>query len=187
VTRQDVPPEDPPGHSGVQQDAEAVALAALSETLGLTLTPTRIDLRDGTHVRVDGASGDCQVLVEAWAHQGPPRGSQPKKIATDAMKLAHLAAVLPGSPRLVLLFTDEAAAAPFQPTSGGWLAAAIARLNVEIHVVDLGAERAGDPGRAGTSVSVGGHRLVALSRQGPGDAVHMSASHTRRPTDRGLG
>ena len=56
------------------------------------------------------------------------------------MRLAHLGAVLPGDPRLVLLFTDEVAAAQFQPNSGGWLAAAIARLGVEVHVVDLGVE-----------------------------------------------
>ena len=124
----------------MQQHAEVIALAALSRTLGLTLASARIDLHDGTHVRVDGASEDRRVLVEVWAHQGPPKGSQPKKIATDAMKLAHLGAVLPDNPQLVLLFTDEVAAAPFQPTSGGWLAAAIARLGVEIHVVDLGAK-----------------------------------------------
>lgn len=70
MTQQSAPPTNPPGHSGVQQGAEAVALAALSKTLDLTLAATvRLDMRDGTHVRVDGASEDRQVLVEAWAHQ----------------------------------------------------------------------------------------------------------------------
>lgn len=133
------PPPLAPGHSGVQQAAEAVALDLLSTSLGCTLAPARIDLPDATHVRVDGASPDRQVLVEAWAHQGPPKGSQSKKIAADALKLGHLHAVLPGNPRLVLLFTDEAAAAPFRPDKG-WLAAAIVRLGIEIHVVDIGAD-----------------------------------------------
>jgi hypothetical protein len=56
MTQQDAPPTNPPGHSGVQQGAEAVALAALSKTLGQTPGPTLLDMRDGTHVRVDGAS-----------------------------------------------------------------------------------------------------------------------------------
>lgn len=126
----------PAGDSTVQRDAEVFLLAALSQSLNVTLAPTRLMLPDGSYVDVDGVGIEPPILVEAWAHQGPPKGAQTKKVLVDALKLSHIARVLPEQPwRLILLFSDEAAAKPFR--GGSWYAGALRDLNVEIHVVDL--------------------------------------------------
>lgn len=98
--------------SAVQRDAEGALLAVLSHELGVPLTPRRLSLPDGSYVDVDGVSRDPDVLVEAWAHQGQPKGAQTKKILMDAMKSSHAAAVLDEEWRTILLFSDEAAARP---------------------------------------------------------------------------
>ncbi len=129
-------PEVPAGDSSVQQHAEAVLLAALAERLGVRLVPSRLHLPDGSYVDVDGVSLDPAFLVEAWAHQGPPKGAQRNKVLTDALKLAHVAGVLTDRPwRKILLFSDDDAARPF--TSGSWYAGALRTLNVEVEVVTL--------------------------------------------------
>ncbi len=129
-------PEVPPGDSTVQQHAEAVLLAALAERLGVRLAPRRLHLPDGSYVDVDGVCLDPAVLVEAWAHQGPPKGAQRNKVLTDALKLAHVAGVLTDRRwRQILLFSDDDAARPF--TSGSWYAGALRTLNIEVEVVTL--------------------------------------------------
>ncbi len=129
-------PEVPPGDSTVQQHAEAVLLAALAERLGVRLAPRRLHLPDGSYVDVDGVRLDPPVLVEAWAHKGPPKGAQRNKVLPDALKLAHVAGVLTDLPwRKILLFSDHDAARPF--TSGSWYAGALRTLNIEVEVVTL--------------------------------------------------
>jgi hypothetical protein len=83
------------------------------------LAPERVHLTDGGYVAVDGVSRDPLIFVEAFAHQGKLKGSQPDKVACDALKLAMLGAQHPGA-RLILLFADVAAAAPFRGKT--WLA-----------------------------------------------------------------
>lgn len=78
---------DHPSGSREQRDAEPLILAGVAEVLGTLLAPRRLHLPGGTSVDVDGVGEDPLVLVEVYAHQGALRGSQPKKLATDALKL----------------------------------------------------------------------------------------------------
>ena len=130
-----------PGDSGVQREAEVMMLALLSLELGVALAPRRFDLGDGARAEVDGVSLDPPVLVEAWAHQGPPRPAQKAKVLTDALKLVWLEQRhLPGAAK-ILLFSDAEAAKHFRGRT--WAARAMADLGVELRVVELpGAMRA---------------------------------------------
>jgi hypothetical protein len=110
-------------------------MAALSRKLGHPLKPKRVPLPDGGRVEVDGVCGNPNILCEAWAHQGPPKSAQKTKVLTDALKLAFLAQLLPRRPRLILLFSDQAAARPFG--GGSWYAQAIRQLGIGIEVVEL--------------------------------------------------
>jgi hypothetical protein len=110
-------------------------VAALSERLGVELGPRRLSLPNGCHLEIDGASGDLSVLCEAWAHQGPPKSAQRQKVLSDGFKLSFAARVLCGLPRLILLFCDEEAAAPFR--RAGWPAAALREFGIEIETVSL--------------------------------------------------
>ena len=83
-------------------------LELLGERYGVVLRPRRISLEDGIRVEVDGADEELSVLVEAWAHQGPPKAAQKHKVLADVLKLLHVAANVPGSPRLVLCLCDPA-------------------------------------------------------------------------------
>jgi hypothetical protein len=128
-------PDVPAGDSGVQREAEAVMLDALSQVLRVPLVPERVHLPDGTWVDVDGVSHDPPVLVEAWAHQGEPKSAQRNKVLSDALKLVHVAKILGGKHRRVLCFSDSDAARPFVGRS--WYAAALRDQGVEVHVVAL--------------------------------------------------
>ena len=113
-------------------------VAALSERLGVRLEPRHLPLDGGSHLEIDAVAEDWSVLCEAWAHQGPPKSGQRQKVLTDAFKLVFAARRIGGSPRLILLFADEAAATPFR--GQGWSAAALREMGVEIEVVTLPAD-----------------------------------------------
>jgi hypothetical protein len=87
---------------------------------------------------VDGGTDDpdAPLLVEAWAHQGPPKPAQKAKVLTDAFKLSFAATLVSLRPRLILLFSDDTAAAPFR-SSRTWSAAAIQQAGIEVMVVNL--------------------------------------------------
>jgi hypothetical protein len=125
----------PAGDSREQREAEPVMVAELSAELGVVLAPREIRLSDGSRVKVDGASGDLSVLCEAWAHQGRPKSAQRNKVIVDAFKLSHVARSLGTSPRLILLFSDDTACAPF--TRSGWAAGALRTHGIELKVVPL--------------------------------------------------
>ena len=125
----------PPGDSSEQRNAEAVMVALLAEELGVPLAPRRVLVADGRWVEVDAAAGDLSVLCEAWAHQGPPKSAQRNKVMTDALKLVFVRDELGNNARLILLLSDEAAAAPFRGRS--WYAAALEHFRVEVRVVSL--------------------------------------------------
>jgi hypothetical protein len=125
----------PAGDSREQRGAEAVMVSLLADELGIPLAPRRINLKDGVRAELDAASADLSVLCEAWAHQGAPKAAQKNKVLTDAFKLAYIARFVGGEPRLILLLSDDAAAAPFRGHS--WSAAALAEFGIEIVVVEL--------------------------------------------------
>ena len=127
------------GDSAEQRAAEGEMLRILARQLGVTLKARRFPAKDGARAEVDGVSDHPPVLVEAWAHQGPPKSAQKAKVLTDAFKLVWLERrFLPGA-RKILLFSDAAAARHFQGRT--WAAAAIADSGIELIVVDLPDDR----------------------------------------------
>ncbi|MFD2466283.1 hypothetical protein [Amycolatopsis silviterrae] len=115
----------------------------MSNELGIALRPQPIETSTGVRVEVDGVDDACTVLVEAWAHQGPPKAAQRHKVLADAFKLSWIASTLPARPRLILCFSDEVAAKPFQ-TGRSWAAAALRDQRIEVLVAELpDATRAG--------------------------------------------
>lgn len=117
-------------------------LGLLSARLGVVLARRRVHLPDGSYADLDGLSDDPPVMVEAWAHQGPPIGGQRNKVLADALKLSHVAGQLGEGHRMVLCLSDPDAARPFLGRS--WYAGALRTLGVEVAVVELDEEvRAG--------------------------------------------
>ena len=123
-----------PGDSAVQRAAEPLMVAAVAETIGVTLAKKRLSLAEGVQCEVDGASADGRVLVEAFAHQGAMRGAQLKKVSEDVLKLVTLARGRTGM-RLIVAFADELAAKDFLGRS--WKAEALRIWGVEVLVVEL--------------------------------------------------
>lgn len=127
----------PPGSSAEQRGAERVMLDLLGRELGLTLAPTVIRLATGEKVEVDGADEGHTVLVECWAHQGPPKPAQKAKVVTDAFKLSWVGTALHPGARKILCLSDPAAAASFLPHARSWQARAFQDLGIEVWVVTL--------------------------------------------------
>jgi hypothetical protein len=127
------------GDSTEQRQAERLMLDLLEGHLHYRLKhPWRLSLPDGGRLEVDGGTDDPAhpLLVEVWAHQGPPKSAQKAKVLTDAFKLSFAATLLPRRPRLLLLFSDPEAAAPFR-SPRTWSAAAIRQAGIEVMVVTL--------------------------------------------------
>lgn len=114
--------------------AEALIQAGLADEYG-PLQPAKLKLPGGARVHVDGVAPDLSVFVEAFAHQGRMKGSQPKKVAQDALKLITLRLAYPKA-RVVLAFADEVAAASVIDGKG-WLAEALQTWNVDVRVVHI--------------------------------------------------
>jgi len=129
--------EQPPGSSHEQREAERVLLDLLGERLGLRLDPARITIPSGARVEIDGTDSARSVLVECWAHQGPPKAAQKHKVLSDALKLTWIATTVYPRPRLILCMSDPAAAAPFSVGARSWASQALADLGVEVAVVEL--------------------------------------------------
>ncbi len=129
-------PDGPPGDSAEQRDAEALIVAGLSAELRVSLTPRSFALPDGVRLTIDGVADAPTILVEALAHQGPPKSAQKAKVVTDALKLLWVDRVLfGGEARKILALSDTAAAGHFQGRS--WMAAAFRDLGIEVRVVSL--------------------------------------------------
>ncbi|MFI7280125.1 hypothetical protein ACIBOV_07650 [Micromonospora chersina] len=139
VVEHAVLPEPAAGDSATQRRAEGVMLSLLGERLGKTLRPRRFALPDGVRVEVDGADEDLTLLVEAWAHQGPPKAAQKHKVLADAMRLLFVASTLPVPPRMVLCLSDGEATRHFT-TARSWAATALRTFDIRVEVVELPAE-----------------------------------------------
>ena len=128
-------PQPHPSDSHAQRDAEVVIIAALGETLAAQLTKISVPTGNGGRVELDGASEDRTILVEAYAHQGAMKGAQPKKLATDALKLTWIGGQI-GAKRLILAVADERVEA-YLKRPKAWLTQALLDLGVEVIRVDL--------------------------------------------------
>lgn len=124
-----------PGRSDEQLEAESVMIDALAQQLGVHLEPAQVLLPDGSRMEVAGATEDLSVLVEAWAHQGPPKSEDRAKVSKDAFKLAFASRLVGTDPRKILLFSCHEAAHHF--TDQGWEAAALREFGIEVIVTPL--------------------------------------------------
>jgi hypothetical protein len=123
--------------STAQRSAEAIALATLSQEVGVELAAAKVPLPTGERVELDGfAPGPPAILVEVFAHIGPMRGGQPHKVMSDALKLATAAKLLHAArwARPILLLIDEDAAKKLR---SGWRRAALEAFAIEVRVVAL--------------------------------------------------
>jgi hypothetical protein len=118
-----------------QRQAEVDMIQAVSLARGMSLTSQRLDLGNGVSVQVDGVARDHSLFCEAFAHQGPLKGSQPHKVLSDAFKLAYLGRRWPHA-ELLLVFSDDEAARRFR-TGASWAAKAIDAFGVKVEVVNL--------------------------------------------------
>lgn len=139
LVAQTILPEPAAGDSAVQRRAEGIMLGLLGERVGCVLRPRRFSLPDGVRVEVDGADEYLTVLVEAWAHQGPPKAAQKHKVLADAMRLLFVASTLAVPPRLVLCLSDGEAARHFT-TARSWASAALRAFDINVEVVELPAD-----------------------------------------------
>lgn len=126
----------PPGSSAEQRAAEALMIAYVADELGVELAPQRITTPTGARVEIDGVDDARTVLVEAWAHQGPPKPAQKNKVLADAFKLSWIASTTTPRPRLVLCFSDDTAAKPFRE-GRTWAAEALRAHSIEVLVAHL--------------------------------------------------
>jgi hypothetical protein len=120
--------------SAEQRDAQELISREVEALIGKTLDERTVKLDSGAPVRVDGVDADETVFVEIFAHQGPVKGGQKHKVATDALKLITLGRSRPDAD-LILAFADKDAAA--YATQGTWLSEALATWNVTVYVVEL--------------------------------------------------
>lgn len=133
-----------PSDSLEQRSLEEWALTEASSRLGVQLRKRRIALGDGATVEIDGMDEGGTVACEVYAHVGTLRGGQPKKLATDLLKLVVLRAdqEQPGRRpiRLVLVVVDEPAERTLTSVKS-WLGSAVRRFGVEVLRLDLPHDR----------------------------------------------
>jgi hypothetical protein len=120
--------------SSAQRDAEPLIREKIAEHIHQELSPATVQLPSGASVQVDGATSDESVFLEIFAHQGPLKGGQRHKVATDALKLITLGRSRPEA-QLIIAFGDSEAAA--YATKGTWLSEALATWGIAVLVVEL--------------------------------------------------
>jgi hypothetical protein len=120
--------------SSVQLAAEVEIRAALQDEFGPGLKPDTVLIDGATPVKVDGVSDDERVFVEIFAHQGPLKGGQRRKVALDVLKLITIGREHPDA-QLVIALADETAAASLK--SNTWLATALRLWKIDVVVVPI--------------------------------------------------
>lgn len=123
--------------SSEQRAAEEAIRSRVAARLGKELRPITLKLGGGAAVQVDGAAVDESAFVEIFARQGPLKGGQRHKVATDALKLITIGRSRPDAV-LIIAFADEQAAS--YAIKGTWMAEALATWRIQVLVVDLDGE-----------------------------------------------
>ena len=121
--------------SDEQQRAEVLILEGVNRELGTLMTPAHFQLRGNVKVQLDGIDEEARCLCEIYARIGRLKGSQPDKVASDLLKMQLVKETRGGKWRKVFAFADPDAAKILRGKS--WLAAAVARLDVQVLVIDL--------------------------------------------------
>ena len=128
--------ERAPGDSAEQRHAEGLLIQNFCQQEGLDLQRNkRVFLGGRAWFELDGFCENPLIFCEAWAHQGPPKSAQTKKIMGDAFKLIFAEKHFGKNARKILLFADERASKPFRGNS--WMAAALQNFGIETIVVEL--------------------------------------------------
>jgi hypothetical protein len=124
-----------PSSSNEQRAAGIALVNALSDHLGITLESKVLELGGNCTIQIDGYSDEPPVICEAWAHIGKPKGSQPDKVMTDALKLLFCEKRLCKKFKKILLFSDEVAQHYFSGKS--WQAESLREYDIEIITLQL--------------------------------------------------
>ena len=127
--------------SDVQQAAEQLMLAELSQILNVTLVKASIPI--GTaRVSIDGFYRESNkiILAEAWAHLGKAKSAQRNKVLIDLLKLALISTILRRANddlkvESYLVFEDREAASLV--TGKSWASIAAAEFHINAQIVAL--------------------------------------------------
>jgi hypothetical protein len=125
--------------SAEQRTAENFALEAIGRKLGVELLPRKLQLADGSCVEIDGGTeGPPTIFAEVYAHQGRLKGSQPTSFSPTPSSSSP-----PGSWRFRAGTPASCSCSLTTIPPGlrtGWRKAALAAMEVEVHVVALSPE-----------------------------------------------
>jgi len=127
-------PEQRPGDSRVQREAEGVIREALAERLGVKLAegPSELGLQLDAF-----AEGPPPVCAEIWAHQGRAKSAQKAKVMADMCKLLLCERLLGKPCRKFFAVSDELALAFLQ---NSWQGRFADEFGIERIVVQIPAE-----------------------------------------------
>jgi hypothetical protein len=124
-----------PGGSNEQIKAEKWLFDELSKELGVKLIKQKFDLEGERPIELDGFCEYPLILCEAWSYIGSPRGCQPFKVMSDAVKLMFVNNTLfKGKGKCILLFADHEAVAHF--ISGSWMAQCLKYYDIEVKIIE---------------------------------------------------
>ena len=126
--------------SNIQQGAGKMALQRFGKDLGVIFDEDKTI--PGTLANVDGyhKADKKTIIVEVWAHIGPAKAAQKKKVLTDVLKLAYIKSYLnrTGGGREIecyMVFVDDEAAKVL--TGETWGGKAAEEFGVDTMKVDL--------------------------------------------------
>ena len=126
-------------NSDEQQYAENIIFGVLEKTLGITLTKNpRIYFNENTkvHIQPDFYSEEESIVGEIFSHIGKYKGSQPRKIANDILKMVLLdKAKNKTHKKLFVVCRDEEK--NVLKNSASWLSECIRQFDVEVIKVDI--------------------------------------------------
>jgi len=126
------PSQSHPSDSSAQRSAELGILEQLEQQIGARLDD---DLDIDSRVQLDGfQDGPTPVCVEAFAHQGPAKSGQRRKLMMDMCKLLLVEKVLRKPCRKILAVCDEEAVGFLK---NSWQGSFAREFGIEVVVVEI--------------------------------------------------
>jgi len=126
--------EPHPSDSTAQRAVEEPVRRALADEFG-PLRPGTKSLSASASADFDAISGDGSTIVEIFAHVGPLKGGQIKKVASDAFKISCFLSA--GLARVGVLAFIDADAARAATNTTSWLGEAIRSAGIEVRIVNV--------------------------------------------------